>query len=634
MSQYNIKTTMTGGVGIQTINTIGADGGGNFSLTSSGGTVTITPLANGDNLEVAGGPFLPLAGGTMTGTITSPAEYLYTQTSFATTMSQTGILATIVGMSSAQSTAYVVPASGNSFTILSYQGTTTVPTNVSQTIAGGTACTVYYYSNGAPVDATGTGTQARTALFSNSRYLSLGAGAQSYLGINSNSSAMSFAVGGANSAPSNTPNQSASQSGTTATGVGTAWDSTYVGHMIRYATGQVAWITAVGSTTSATVTPSQTVAATDFDIPGKTTTNESTAMDGRGNFGTQNLYVNGSQLVLGGNLTTSGAFTTTFTMTGATAVTFPTTGTLATTSQLPTLPLSLANGGTNASLTASNGGIFYSTATAGAILAGTATAGQMLRSGATAAPTWSTATFPATATGTGTILRADGTNWSATTATYPNTTTANQLLYSSATNVVGGLTSAANGTLVTDGSSVPSISSTLPSAVQNNITSVNSAANTLSIGGAVKTFVTGAVNVAASGNVTAWTPGISFGGGVVGITYSFQTGFYSTTTMPNGQIKTDFWGSIGLSNKGSSTGSAMITGFPTTTSTNATTYIFSCATENTSTSAGAQVFADMTSAATTASLRYYLNASANTTITNSNLNNNSVIKFSGSYWNN
>lgn len=102
----------------------------------------------------------------------------------------------------------------------------------------------------------------------------------------------------------------------------------------------------------------------------------------------------------------------------------------------------LTYGGTNANLTASNGGIFYSTATAGAILSGTATAGQILRSGASSAPSWSTATYPSTATGTGTILRADGTNWVATTATYPATTTSQQILYSTAANVVGQLTTA------------------------------------------------------------------------------------------------------------------------------------------------------------------------------------------------
>jgi len=54
--------------------------------------------------------------------------------------------------------------------------------------------------------------------------------------------------------------------------------------------------------------------------------------------------------------------------------------------------LPLANGGTNANLTASNGGIFYSTTTAGAILAGTATAGLALVSGASTTPSWFTPT--------------------------------------------------------------------------------------------------------------------------------------------------------------------------------------------------------------------------------------------------
>lgn len=164
--------------------------------------------------------------------------------------------------------------------------------------------------------------------------------------------------------------------------------------------------------------------------------------------------------------------------------------------------IALADGGTNASLTASNGGIFYSTATAGAILAGTATASQLLLSGASTTPSWSastypstnavstilyasssnvmsalatandgilvtshtgvpsilagpgatgkilqsnsilppsysTATYPSVATGTGTILRADGTNWAASTATYPNTAgTSGKVLISDGTNIV------------------------------------------------------------------------------------------------------------------------------------------------------------------------------------------------------
>jgi hypothetical protein len=94
--------------------------------------------------------------------------------------------------------------------------------------------------------------------------------------------------------------------------------------------------------------------------------------------------------------------------------------------------VSLADGGTNASLTASNGGIFYSTATAGAILAGTATAGQMLQSGVTAAPIWSTSTYPAT-------------------------NAINTLLFASSANVMAALATANSAVLVTSSTGVPSL---------------------------------------------------------------------------------------------------------------------------------------------------------------------------------
>ena len=109
--------------------------------------------------------------------------------------------------------------------------------------------------------------------------------------------------------------------------------------------------------------------------------------------------------------------------------------------------ITLAHGGTGAALTASNGGIIYSNASTLAVLAGTATANQVLLSGASTTPAWST-------------------------ATYPTTTTINQLLYSSAGNTIAGLTTANNGVLITSSGGVPSISSTLPSAVQGNITTV------------------------------------------------------------------------------------------------------------------------------------------------------------------
>src|ERR1700722_1085305 len=129
-----------------------------------------------------------------------------------------------------------------------------------------------------------------------------------------------------------------------------------------------------------------------------------------------------STLTYAGNVSFSGAFTFAATLTANTAVTFPTSGTLATTSQLPTPAaltetndtnvtltlggtpatallqavsitagwsgqLSLARGGTNASLTAVAGGIPYSTASALALSAA-GTIGQFLQSGGTGTPTW------------------------------------------------------------------------------------------------------------------------------------------------------------------------------------------------------------------------------------------------------
>lgn len=164
--------------------------------------------------------------------------------------------------------------------------------------------------------------------------------------------------------------------------------------------------------------------------------------------------------------TTPGAANRVLRSTSATATTW---GALVLTSDVTGI-LPLANGGTNANLTASNGGIVYSTASAMAILAGTATAGQILRSGASAAPSWSTATYPATAGGAGTFLRSDGTNWLTSILTLPNAAAISTILYASAADTISALATANNGVLITSGTGVPSISSTLPTAVQDNIT--------------------------------------------------------------------------------------------------------------------------------------------------------------------
>ena len=109
--------------------------------------------------------------------------------------------------------------------------------------------------------------------------------------------------------------------------------------------------------------------------------------------------------------------------------------------------LQIANGGTNnGTLAVTNGGVVY---TDGSKLmnTGVGTSGQILRSAGAGPPIWST-------------------------ATYPLTTTINQLLYSSADNTIAGLATANNGVLITSAGGVPSIVSTLPSAVQGNITTL------------------------------------------------------------------------------------------------------------------------------------------------------------------
>ncbi len=99
--------------------------------------------------------------------------------------------------------------------------------------------------------------------------------------------------------------------------------------------------------------------------------------------------------------------------------------------------IDLAHGGTNANLTASNGGIFYSTATAGAILAGTATANKVLMSGASTTPVWSTPTYPNTSGTAGKVIVSDGTNNVYSTPTFPNASaTSGKIIQSDGTNWV------------------------------------------------------------------------------------------------------------------------------------------------------------------------------------------------------
>lgn len=78
-----------------------------------------------------------------------------------------------------------------------------------------------------------------------------------------------------------------------------------------------------------------------------------------------------------------------------------------------------------------------------------ASTGKILQANTGADPTFSTSTYPSIATSTGTILRADGTNWVASTATYPDTAgTSGNVLTSDGTNWVSSAAPSAGSTQI------------------------------------------------------------------------------------------------------------------------------------------------------------------------------------------
>lgn len=122
-----------------------------------------------------------------------------------------------------------------------------------------------------------------------------------------------------------------------------------------------------------------------------------------------------------------------------------------------------------------------------------------------------------------------------------------------------------------------------------------------------------------------WTPAFSFGGGTTGITYSVQAGYYTKV----GNIVT-VTGQVEVSNKGSSTGNALITGLPFTVVNNAGAL-----------SAGAIRFANITYTGmatimanqntTTVALEQTDTAGNRSSLTNTNFSNISFYIFSITY---
>ena len=147
-----------------------------------------------------------------------------------------------------------------------------------------------------------------------------------------------------------------------------------------------------------------------------------------------------------------------------------------------TTPLSLASGGSNKALVANTGGILFSDADSFEVLAGTATARRMLQSGSTAAPAWST-------------------------TTWPDTTTINQILFSSAANTISAITTANSAMLYTNSTGVPAFSASMTNGqVMVGSTGASPAPATLTAGtGVTITNAAASITVSATGGGMTWT---------------------------------------------------------------------------------------------------------------------------------
>jgi hypothetical protein len=170
-------------------------------------------------------------------------------------------------------------------------------------------------------------------------------------------------------------------------------------------------------------------------------------------------------------------------------------------------PFPLVNGGTSASLTASNGGLLYSTASAMAILAGTATANQIPLSGSSTTPSWST-------------------------ATYLSTLTANEFIYASSSNTMAQLATANSAMIVTSSTGVPAFSSTMTNGqIIMGSTGATPVANTITAGTNVTvTNGAGTITISAAGAVS-WVSAIADTQ-----TMAADTGYLTLNATPANQI--------------------------------------------------------------------------------------------------
>jgi hypothetical protein len=123
-----------------------------------------------------------------------------------------------------------------------------------------------------------------------------------------------------------------------------------------------------------------------------------------------------------------------------------------------------------------------------------------------------------------------------------------------------------------------------------------------------------------------WTMGVSFGGAAVGVTYGLNSGLY---TKIGRQVTVS--GLLSLSSKGSSTGSAFITGLPFTVANNLGAYAAASLSYITAITFANQISAYGDIGTTTLALTETLAAGTRTAITDADFANNSEVMVSFTY---